>query len=270
MTCFLDINEMDNNKLPILAGDLYVASCDDPSNLINFGWVKTLNSVLDNDADRIEVKPNNRAPISWASIVPQINIEFLESVDVEKIALLYWLTVNVVAWIPVIWETEDWNDKKRLDLIWYPLANRESDWSAASITSITGSVDGALVENDDFTVTINSIGETVITFDVTGWTLLTTMFQDFIIVYDYTPVVSSNLELIRKFKADKKFRVVIVTEPNENGKFNVIELKWAIFKWQYSIDIADLTVAWDIVGTTWLFEWLRGSKIKYEIQTITS
>jgi hypothetical protein len=36
MTCNLDITQMDENKLPQLAGDLYIAACDAPGVLINF------------------------------------------------------------------------------------------------------------------------------------------------------------------------------------------------------------------------------------------
>lgn len=64
-----------------------------------------------------------------------------------------------------------------------------------AITSVTGSTDGALVENDDFTIhpDSNSFSGYSISFNTAG-TALTTMSQTFTIVYDTnTPIGSSTL-----------------------------------------------------------------------------
>lgn len=269
MWCELDLNSMDDNKLAQLAWDLYIAACDDPSNFINFWWVKTLDSVLDSDADRIEVKVQNRAAVSWASNVPTFNIEFLETVDVEKIAMLYNLSVTTVAWTPVTDYNETISSWDATDQVGYPLEFKNWDLTQVTVDSITGSVDWLLTVDDDYTLSTNLIWETIVTFDVTWWTILTTIEQDFTVVYDYTPAAHSKISYERKYNWDRKFRAFILTETNADGKFNEISLQPCIWKWQYTLDIADLATAWDLKWTTWVFEGQRGSKIEYKVQTIT-
>ena len=70
--------------------------------------------------------------------------------------------------------------------------------AAPTITSVTGSSDGALAANDDYNIIVdaNSFSGYSIIFDVTGGATLTTMSQDFTIVYTgsgTTPVASKGV-----------------------------------------------------------------------------
>lgn len=248
---------MANEKLPQIAGDLFVATCDAPWDYINFGGVKTLDAVLDNDSDRVEEKVQNRAAITGASIIPMINAEILESIDVEKIGLLLGLEVETTAGTEVSDHEEILEGLKAG--VRYPLEFKNSDNTEVSISSIEGP-NGALTEAD-YNVEVNIVGETVITFNDDG---------NYTVVYTYTPAVSAKVSATRRYKADTTFIAKIISEKDAQGRVNVITLTWAIAKSAYTLDFADLATSGGVKGTTITFEGQRGSEIVVDLQTLDS
>lgn len=65
------------------------------------------------------------------------------------------------------------------------LCNQNGDGSAITVTSVTGSVDGVIAPAD-YTVTQDALGRTVVTVPAIAGSV-TTIAQDLVIVYDYTP-----------------------------------------------------------------------------------
>lgn len=73
----------------------------------------------------------------------------------------------------------------------YPFPNQNGDGSIISVTSITGSTDGALVADDDYDIV--KVGDIygVVFQDFTPAGKLSTLTQNLVWVYDYTPNAST-------------------------------------------------------------------------------
>jgi hypothetical protein len=92
--------------------------------------------------------------------------------------------------------------------------HQNGDNSQITPDSVTGSVDGALVEDTDYFVGQNERGESGI-FIIDSATV-TTEAQNITIVYDYTPAASKKLSSGGKKTINPK--VVRLTNTDENGK----------------------------------------------------
>ena len=92
--------------------------------------------------------------------------------------------------------------------------HQNGDNSQITPDSVTGSVDGALVEDTDYFVGQNERGESGL-FIIDSATV-TTEAQNITIVYDYTPAASKNLTSGGKKTISPK--VVRLTNTDENGK----------------------------------------------------
>ncbi len=69
--------------------------------------------------------------------------------------------------------------------------NQNGDLTVPAVTSVTGSIDGAIVDGTDYElVNIPNIGWGIV---IKAGGLVTTEVQDFTIVYDYTPIASTKL-----------------------------------------------------------------------------
>ncbi len=102
-----------------------------------------------------------------------------------------------------------WNYEKFI-----PFDKQNGSGAKITPTSVTGSVDGALVLDTDYFLVKSPVG---------AWGLyiidsatLTTEVQDITIVYDYTPAASKKLSSGGKFTIDSK--VIRLTNTNEAGK----------------------------------------------------
>jgi hypothetical protein len=91
---------------------------------------------------------------------------------------------------------------------------QNGDNSQLTPDSVTGSVDGALVEDTDYYVGMNERGESGL-FIIDSATV-TTEAQNITIVYDYTPAASKKLTSGGKKTINPK--VVRLTNTDENGK----------------------------------------------------
>jgi len=94
------------------------------------------------------------------------------------------------------------------------IEHQNHDKAVLAITSVTGSVDGALTANTDYFKGQNENLDTCITLIDSA--TLTTESQSITIVYDYTPAASKKLSSGGKKTIAPK--VVRLTNTDENGR----------------------------------------------------
>jgi hypothetical protein len=123
------------------------------------------------------------------------------------------------------------------------IEHQNGDGSAITVNSVTGGTDGALVENTDYYVGQNSIGEYGIY--VIDSATVTTTNQILTINYDYTPNASKVLKTGGKVEIAPK--VVRLTNVNEDGK----KFQITIYKASNSSGI-NLTLPADDADDIWL------------------
>lgn len=257
---------MDSKKLGTVAWDLLVALASDPTNFTNFGGVKALDVTVDTDAERVEIQVHNRASITGSSPLPTMNFQFLENVDANKIAMLTGATVTNVAGTLVSNAAQTAVADSYAFEQFVKIENQNGDGGAITVNSITAGTDGLLVDGTDYEIIQNAAGE--YGFYIIDSATVTTVSQDMVLDYDYTPNASTSVETTRKYANDVELVAKIVTDPDVDGKVNTYTLESCVFKGQYKIDIVDLAVAGDLEGTTGTFEWNRGAKVTYSIETL--
>lgn len=255
---------MDPKKLGTIEWDLLVYKLSDPGNVINLGWVKVLDVNTDTDADRVEVAVQNRAAITGNSPLGLINVQFLENVDAEKIAMFTGATITATAGVttPIAWEAlgTGWT-------VWQPIKLANKMWDNTEVENIVIDADATpLVLNTDYEVYVS---------DWTNWTLGYTYIvpktaQAGVLDadYDYTPNASVETRLTRKYRNDDLLHAQIVTAPDTDGKSNTYTLENCISKGQYKIDLVDLAVAGDIEWTVMQLELSRGFDIVHNVETL--
>lgn len=101
------------------------------------------------------------------------------------------------------------------------IENQNGDLSTVVINSVTGSVDGALVADDDYRIVKDGLGRTGIVMDLAG-TLLTTEVQDLVVDYDYTPNASKDITF-NDFGQKTEY-VARITNTNNAGDRIIIDL----------------------------------------------
>ena len=94
------------------------------------------------------------------------------------------------------------------------------DGSQLTINSVTGSVDGALVEDTDFFVGQDAAGDTIVT--IIDSATVTTESQTMTIDYDYTPAASKTLKSGGKFTMAERY--VRITNTDEDGDTFIIKI----------------------------------------------
>lgn len=120
-----------------------------------------------------------------AKKVGKIKFKWLDVNDMDTFAKMFWLaTVSVPATTVTAFNqvvaSGDWNKS-----VFIALSNQNGDWSAMTVTSVTGSVTGALTSGaTGYLVGTDSLGRYGITIQ-TGFVWAIT--QNLTIVYNYTP-----------------------------------------------------------------------------------
>jgi len=135
----------------------------------------------------------------------------------------------------------------------YTIENQNGDGSALTINSVTGGTDGALTANDDYDIVELSNGDYAIVLqDVASATNLTTVSQDIVIDYDYTPNASESLALSVAFQEAQRLALRI-TATNDDGDTRRITLDDCRFEGQYQMSFLDVVEAGDLNGVDFVF-----------------
>jgi hypothetical protein len=129
----------------------------------------------------------------------------------------------------------DWGFKE-----FVPITNQNGDGSAITVNSVTGSTDGALIDEDDYLVVVDKNGVYGVAFSDASATTLTTESQTMTIDYDYTP--SASVKRASGDKTDLDHFMIKITTLNDDKAFYWVGLYGNIktgFNFEYSKDDDD-------------------------------
>jgi len=250
---------MDPKKLGTVAGDLLVWRLSNPAEVINLGGVKTLDTMIDTDSERVEISVQNRAAITGNSPAGIIEVQFLENVDAEKIGILTGAALTSTP------DSEVNITGEALGTGWVvgtPIKLANKNGAGTIVTNIVIDADGsALSDGTDYEAFVDANGDTYIL-------PLTAQAGVLDADYDYTPNASVEARATRKYANDTLLGARIVTDADPDGKVNTYTLESCIFKGQYKVSVVDLAIAGDLEGTTGTFELSRGADVVYNIETL--
>lgn len=198
---------------------------DDAGSLVNLGAIRAMRYV--SKAENSEVEFDNCPSITKFMKGDRASFQFsLAEVDFTTLSKTDDGLINVVAvaGTPVTGATQSVgaNTKAFNELI--VIENQMGNGNAPSITSVVGSVDGALVANTDFFLLENSDGKWGII--IVDSATVTTMNQSFVITYDYTPNASKKITF--NTTGQKLGKYARITNTDNNGK-------------KFTIDLSDVT-----------------------------
>lgn len=177
-------------------------------------------------------------------LTPSFNFDLFGVNNIDNMARILGASVENVAGTPVVGATQDVvNPSAFLQFIL--IANQNGDGSAVSVTTVVGSVDGALVAGTDYDVVQDASGKYGIQLISGG--AITTLTQTFTITYDYTPNASRVLGYCSQAKAKpfQLLRFVSCVDTFEEGgvtknKVNYVYLTAAFLNSDYTENFVDL------------------------------
>ncbi len=214
------------------------------------------------NADVVEVVTDDNWTI-YKATTPEVKItwQWYESWEVDTVKTITGQNDLSVAGTLVSWASQTIASWTKAYNEYTALENQNGDGSAISITSVTGWTDWALVADTDYVLTeVNWVyGITIL-----DSTTVTTMAQDFVIVYDYTPTATKYLGLNVKALEIPKMVVKIVSSDWTNTNTEYLINSW--FEWELIGSYIDVVRAWDLTPSAFDFKANKlGSRIgKYE------
>jgi len=128
--------------------------------------------------------------------ITAVSVDLQNFFNVDLIAKAFGLSKQTIPWTLVTGASQVTVSWAYAYNQFIKIANQNGDWSAVSITSVTGAIDWLLVSETDYFVWPNGVWETGIT--IIDSTTVTTMAQAFTIVYNYTPADTKILSMKRK------------------------------------------------------------------------
>ncbi len=167
---------------------------DDSGSLVDFGSVRNVTfTAIQNP---IDILSDNRGSVVRKNrLNGSVAFDWLEAGDPDNLDSLMkgLVTKSIVAGTPVLGALQV-IASPFVPNLFVVIENQNGDETKPTINSVTGSVDGALVEDDDFSIVQNAQGDWGIVMNtVAGGTTLTTLAQTITLDYDYTPNSSSRI-----------------------------------------------------------------------------
>jgi len=214
------------------------------------------------NADVVEVVTDDNWTI-YKATTPEVKItwQWYESWEVDTVKTITGQNDLSVAGTLVSWASQTIASWTKAYNEYTALENQNGDGSAISITSVTGWTDWALVADTDYVLTeVNWVyGITIL-----DSTTVTTMAQDFVIVYDYTPTATKYLGLNVKALEIPKLVVKIVS--TDWTDVNTEYLIDSGFEWELIGAYMDVVRAWNLTPSAFDFKANKnGARIgKYE------
>ena len=249
------------NALGKFTGILEIAPQATPGALRRVASVRGMVANLDNTVNQVEINADDTGTV-FKGNRPEGRFEgtFLEIFDRDLIQLLFGGTPSDVAGsavnnfqqvIGVGWAYSQFNK----------LSGQNANGTAPNIDSVVGSVDGALVANDDYLLTKDINGNWGIT--ILDSATVSTLNQTITVQYDYTPNASEVLVVPMTFQESPRLYCKITAE-DDNGKERVIILDDATFEGVYGMEFLDPVEAGDLKGATFNFKTAKGSNLRFE------
>ena len=225
-----------------------------------------LNESIDTTANQITVDADECD--TWtiyksSRYVTSISATWFEWNNPSANAIMLGLTDLNVAGAPVAWASQvvaSWAWSYNVPI---RLANKHGAW-LATINSVTGGTNWALVVNVDYIKVVDSEGYTTIT--IIDSATVTTQSQTITINYDYTPTATKYQSYIQNNKELPRLVVKLVTCPDENSKTDTYYYVDASLSSALVKNFIDPSRAWDL---TWSEIWFEVSKWGYRIHAGT-
>lgn len=255
---------INSNALSKFVGLLYVAPYATPASLTRIASVRGLVSNFDNTTNSVDILADDTGSV-FKGFTPEARIEgsFLENVDRDLMKLLLGGTSSNVAGSLVSGATQTITGPFTPNSF-YKIENQNGDGSAPTINSVTGGTDSALTADDDYHLVVNDNGEYGIVLNtVAGGGTITTLSQDVVIDYDYTPNAREDLTFSIDFQESPRLYVKIVATDDDSNTRTII-MDDASFEGTYGIEFLDVVEAGDLAGTSFVFKANKGSN--YTIQ----
>jgi len=188
---------------------------------------------------------------------------FYESFDIDTMELLLGGSKTSVTGAAVSGATQEFGSPIEYG-VFCELDGQNADGSAPTITSVVGSVDGALTAGTDYNVVENSTKGTRYGVSFVSGGNITTVDQTITVTYDYTPNAAEVLELTAGVVTLPEFSVrVIALDPNDENKVKFIKLAKATFTSEYGIQFVNAVRAGGLDGTSFKFTSVKGSKVDF-------
>jgi hypothetical protein len=205
---------------------LYIGSSF--SSLVNIGAIREL--AFNHKGETLEVPFDNTASLKFFKNGQKGSFTFqLGEIDLTILSQLEQglTSLSTTAATPVAGATQTLTNGSWAVNTAYEIENQNGSGAVPTITSVVGSVDGALVANDDYDMVQMPNGKWAIVLqDLASSTTTTTVAQNIVITYGYTPNASKTL-VFNDFGQKTTF---VARIENTNNEGNVLR-----------IDIEDVT-----------------------------
>lgn len=233
-------------------GDCFIREVWSPT-WVDLGAVRALIASIDG-TNITEVNSDNRGTlIKFVDLKASISLKSLETFARDKLNILFNTTSSNVAGTPVAITNEALGTSLSAWTI-KVLANKNGAGTAVASISLSDS-GGAMVLNTDYTVAVNSNGETYIVILVASTGATTAN-------YTYTPNESETAEITIGTNELKNFEVKIEAIIPWS-KSRTITLSSATINSTYSLGFVDVVTAGDVTGSDLVFDGNRDSKLTY-------
>lgn len=254
---------VNDNALNKFIGELYVAPIATPTVFTRVASVRGLSGIVDNTTNQIQIDADDTGTVLKGA-TPEFRIEgsFLENADRDIMKILMGGSISDVAGTLVAGATQTLTNGAWVADQFYAITGKNGNGNAPTINSVTGGTDGALTAEVDYAIVKDTHGVWGITIFGTASTNLTTLAQNIVIDYDYTPNASEDIVLTATFREDPRLVVKIVAD-NGSGDERTIVLSDASFEGQYGLEFLDVEQAGDLNGTTFVFKGNKGSTLTY-------
>jgi len=257
------------NALSTFTGILEVAPIATPTIFSRLASVRGATLNIDNTVNLVEVFADDTQLVYKANI-PEARLEgtFLENADRDTMNLLFGGTSANVAGTPVAGATQTLTNGTWNVNITYAITNQMGDGTAPTINSVTGGTDGALTVNDDYDLIQDPIsGEwKIVLQDIASATNLTTIAQNIVIDYDYTPNATESNVISMVVTENPRFVArITATEGSTTRRLTISD---ATFESVYGLEFLDVVQNGDLNGSSFNFRSSRGADLTYENQII--
>lgn len=233
-------------------GNLFIREVWSPT-WEDMGSVRALVASIDG-TNITEINSDNRGTLmKFVDLQASISVTALETFSRDKLNILYNTTTSNVAGTPVAITNEAVGTGLTAGTI-YVLANKNGAKTQVASISLADT-GGALVLNTDYTIGINTKGETYIVFlqATTGATTVN---------YTYTPNASETAVINVGTNVLKNFEVKIEADIDVTTD-RIITLSSCTINSTYSLWFTDVVENGDVVGADLVFDWNKWSTLTY-------
>lgn len=256
---------INSNDLSKFVGILEVAPIASPSAFVRLASVRGLISNLDNTVNAVDIKADDTGTV-FKGFLPEGRIEgsFLENANRDILKLLMGGSESSVAGVLVAGASQV-IASPFIANNFYEITNQNGSGAIIVVNSVTGSVDGALVANDDYHLVLDpDTGKYGIVLNtVAGGVTITTLAQTITINYDYTPNASESVAFAISFTESPRLVVRITATDTTGLKTRKITIDDATFEGIYGMEFLDVVEAGDLTGTSFTFKASKGATVTY-------